>query len=651
MSGVDQMDPGLRFWLSYVEHGGGLIESVNGGALAVLPEELQVRLGLPETVSVTGDPEVAREDGALLLAAGHPVLDLSAEQVLGVGDVGRHALVWPKLELPAAGDLLEQARGTFSVDHGRIDVAAPPIRTYLPVIRAGAMIRYRVAGDEAFQERLECWLDADTRRELPGAHREALQTALPCAPDTTQQLPFDLGLAAEAVNQLLARRAGARLETLDDESRHARTAEIDRVRAYYQEALDGIERRRPNIAPERVAALDARAEATRAERARRLAEIQEKHRAGVDLTPYRLHLILVPAVVLPVDFLRGSRRYPQRLLWVWPTRQFRPLPCPSCGADQPLVAGKTILGCRACSKPSAAPTPGPAVRTGPDRVASSVASAKPESAVKAVPAIKAVPAVKPRPAIKPVTRPAPTETRPSDSRLRAIGDELFVAFWRAVAQGDPLLIKKLRSDSPASTAERLFGVRGLICSVGIPAMSTLESVAGGARDPGPGHRFVVEGMVQTREQRTRFPAALTWRLVNGQPMIDEILPYAAADPGSLPHGWFLGPGSLVLDRLPQRHTALDAVAARLIDAVLSAEGLPLLTRCLTAWWRLGLAPAATGQPPRVTAAAVLRLVSWRSGARVSTADCAARLQVSVAQIKDVESDLKARLQLSADVRW
>jgi hypothetical protein len=614
----------------------------------VLPEELQVQLGLPETVSVTGDPEVAREDGALLLAAGHPVLDLSAEQVLGVGDVGQHALVWPKAELPAAVDLLEQARDTFSVDHGRIDLGAPPIRRYLPVIRAGAMIRYSVAGDEAFQERLECWVDADTRRELPGAHREALPAALPCAPDSTQVLPFDLGSAVEAAHRLLSGRADTRLRTLDGEGRHAHTAEIDRARAYYREVLEGIERRRPNTAPDRVAALDARAEATRAEQTRRLAEIQEKHQARRDITPYRLHLVLVPAVILPVDFLRGSRRYPQQLVWVWPTRRFRPLLCPSCGADQPLVAGKTGLGCRACLKPSTLPASAPVTRTGPSSGASSVDSVKPGSPDKPVPAVKPV---TPMPAAKPAARPAPVETRPSASRLRAVGDDLFIAFWRAVAQGDPLLIKKLLPESPASTAERLFGVRGLTCSVGIPPMSTLESVGGSTRNPGLGNRFVTEGTVQIREQGARFPAALTWRLMDGQPVVDEILPHAAFDPGSLPHGWFFGPGRVVLDRLPQRRAAVDAVAARLMDVVLPAEGLPLLTRCLTAWWRLGLAPAATGHPPRVTAAAVLRLVSWRSGDRVSTADCAARLLVPVAAIKDVETDLKARLQLSADVRW
>ena len=66
----------------------------------------------------------------------------------------------------------------FPVDHGRIDLAGALTRAYLPVLRAGAMINYVVAGDEAFQERSECWLDADLRRELPDDVRATLDTAL-----------------------------------------------------------------------------------------------------------------------------------------------------------------------------------------------------------------------------------------------------------------------------------------------------------------------------------------------------------------------------------------------------------------------------------------------------------------------------------------
>jgi len=85
--------------------------------------------------------------------------------------------------------------------------------------------------------------------------------------------------------------------------------------------------------------------------------------------------------------------------------------------------------------------------------------------------------------------------------------------------------------------------------------------------------------------------------------------------------------------------------------VLPAEGLPLLLRCLTAWWRLGLHPAATGRPPSVVAAALLRLLSWRSGHRVPTAECALRFGVDEAQIKAAEAGLKAGLKLGPDVRW
>jgi hypothetical protein len=112
-----------------------------------------------------------------------------------------------------------------------------------------------------------------------------------------------------------------------------------------------------------------------------------------------------------------------------------------------------------------------------------------------------------------------------------------------------------------------------------------------------------------------------------------------------------GPG-LRLDRLPGRPAALDPVAARLTDLVLPIEGLSLLLRCLTAWWRLDLPTLIDGGPdPDVMAAAVLRLVSWRCGARLSTADCARRFDVTTDRIKAAEVGIKARLRLGPDVVW
>jgi hypothetical protein len=106
-------------------------------------------------------------------------------------------------------------------------------------------------------------------------------------------------------------------------------------------------------------------------------------------------------------------------------------------------------------------------------------------------------------------------------------------------------------------------------------------------------------------------------------------------------------GRLRLQRLPGQPILLDPVAASLTDKVLPAEGLPLLTRCLTAWWRIDRPyPTDIGPDPDVTAAAVLRLVSWRCAPRVSTAECAQRFGVRADSIKAAEVGLKTRLRLS-----
>src|SRR5437867_3378708 len=71
---VPAHEPSLRFWLSYAESAGALVEDAGDHALVLLPQPLRATAGLPEEVTVTSDPDVAREDGAVLLIAGHPAL-------------------------------------------------------------------------------------------------------------------------------------------------------------------------------------------------------------------------------------------------------------------------------------------------------------------------------------------------------------------------------------------------------------------------------------------------------------------------------------------------------------------------------------------------------------------------------------------------
>jgi hypothetical protein len=226
------------------------------------------------------------------------------------------------------------------------------------------------------------------------------------------------------------------------------------------------------------------------------------------------------------------------------------------------------------------------------------------------------------------------------------------SFWQSVASNERHLTKRLVPDSPASTAARLFGVRGLISSVGIPPNATLVSVSGRTRVPSSGQRFVCEGLLHAYDEPVPYPFALVWQLRGNHALVDEILPHAAFNPNTFPYNVHLTPGNLQLRQLPGQPSLLDPVAANLTDQILPVEGLPLLTRCLTAWWRIRPQYPAGAQPdPNVTAAAILRLVSWRCSPRVPTAECAQRFGVRAENIKAAEVDLKARLQLGPDTVW
>ena len=110
-------DVGLDFWLRYVEGSGGLTEFDGDTTLVMLPPTLQTMLELPEVLQVTADPDVAREDGATLLSAGHPALSRCADQVLAVGDVAALAVPVTATPPPPAEHLQASARDQFTVEH------------------------------------------------------------------------------------------------------------------------------------------------------------------------------------------------------------------------------------------------------------------------------------------------------------------------------------------------------------------------------------------------------------------------------------------------------------------------------------------------------------------------------------------------------
>ena len=352
-------EPALSFWLRYAEREGALVEDQGDHALVLLPAPLQEESELPEEVTVTSHPDIAREEGAALLIAGHPAVERAAGLVLAEGDTGSGYLPWPASRPPSRSILESRARGLASIEHGRVDAAGEPIAAHLPLLRVGAMVSYAASLTLRLQEQEEVWVDARTglapSDRLLAVVRD--RARLPRPDGHGRKLEARLQIAIPAAHQQLERRALAREESLVRHAARALDTELARADAYYEAALQSIARRRTTASTDRARLLDAQAEATRAERARRLREIEEEYRPRHEIRPFRLHLVHVPAFVLPVDVRRGNQAFRFELTWIPAVGEFAPLRCPACGAAEPLVATRERLGCTACTAGATARSP------------------------------------------------------------------------------------------------------------------------------------------------------------------------------------------------------------------------------------------------------------------------------------------------------
>jgi hypothetical protein len=681
-------DGGLAFWLSYVESRGGVWERSGDSALVMIPPQLQRKLELPEEFAVTERADVAREDGVAMLGPGHPLLMAAAEDVLSADDAGVLRLPASAAQPPGDARLLERAREAFPVDHGRIDARGPAERSLRQVLRVGAMVTYTASADDRFHERAECWMDVPSRLGLPQPAVERMRRltadGLPAAvaPDVGVLPP-----ALAAAHRLLDRTAARRCQVLADGSvRAAADTERARARKYYAEALASLAMRQANAAPDRHALLAARIDSLRAEEKRRLAEIEEKYAPRHDIRPYRLHLLQVPTLRLPVDVLRGARRFPVVLEWLLPAGVFAPLPCPGCGADAaewPLVAAKTHLGCARCMAKAAAAPPALQASSAPaptsagppaahglgSRPASASAGAAvgrntarpgPDRARAARRAGRASRAEPGRSARGPEvsapaslwTPPRAGSTRLSQQALNRMGDKLAVEFWSVTGQGNLRALRRLCApDTPAAAAVRLFGVAAPVTAIGMAPGERPESLTSVTSASGDRGLAGTGGYLDAG--RSQYNYLLRWHPETR--LIAEVLPFGTWVSARLPSARWLSSrvSARLFDALPEPDCDLDPVAIRLWRKVPPAHGLPLTLRCLAAWWRIPDSPRLpAGQPPSVLAAAIHRMVGYRAGEAGITHDAIARLhRVTAAESRAVTQMLQARLQLAPDQPW
>src|SRR6185437_1758184 len=213
----------------------------------MLPPALQTTLELPEVLQVTADPDVAREDGATLLSAGHPALGRSADEVLAMGDVAAMAVPVAATPPPPTEHLQAMARDQFTVDHGRIDATGAPTRSVRAILRVGARVDYTLSSDDHYQECAECWVDVQSQHQLP-PHVSTKLAALPSVPKDGSPLTC-LAAPIRFADRVIEQCAQRRRSELGEDIAKARDTELERVEAYYRDALATIERRRAQHPP------------------------------------------------------------------------------------------------------------------------------------------------------------------------------------------------------------------------------------------------------------------------------------------------------------------------------------------------------------------------------------------------------------------
>jgi hypothetical protein len=664
----------VDFFVRYAESEGALAELVPEGALVVLPDTLERRLQLGEEVRLTEDPEVAREDGFVLLSPGHPVLTGAAQAVLERGDVG--CVQVPRNPgPPPALDVLERvAREQVHAEHGRVDSTDPPNAAALLVLRVGALITYGISIDQRVQELEEVWVEAASGELLPEDLRVRVAAAAtePGAPDGSRartvvdhgvaRAHAELGARAERRSLELARQTSARLR-----------AQLAVVDDYYQRVITGIDERRARAPEERARLLASQAEATKGEWDRRRAEVADDLTPSYELHPFRLHLVSVPAYHVPSVVRRGARAYELALTYVPLISGFLPPRCPGCGSAEPLVAGKDRLGCRACFPPPMVPAPVVPRPVVPPPVVPAPVVPAPVVPAPVVPATVPATAAVARDAAprsqggSPARRGAPKRGRTTPRGTNGshgtsrTGSRLAVSFWESVFAGSRLRRHDILPGSPLQALLRLYGTRGPALVVGLQDGELPESVQTETfPDDGTGWMLATGELITPTGQE--FPFGLHW-LAGGTALIAEV----DAFPPSVLARLDMWPQEIrrifrrrfaaYLLPAPAPTVALEKPAAALLRHASRRYGLAFAARCLAAWWYVTEVGETTSSrrvalvPDLPMAAAVEWVVAKRAGLRVTTNAVAEQFGCPVEEVRGATRRVQGAVRDAPEARW
>lgn len=239
----------------------------------------------------------------------------------------------------------------------------------------------------------------------------------------------------------------------------------------------------------------------------------------------------------------------------------------------------------------------------------------------------------------------------SPAKIVKAGDKLNAKMWDAVVNSDRRLSRMCAPDSPAAAAVMLFGPSAPAVAIGLPDTAT-PVASSTTTEVGREGLHATRGVVKTATGR-QYPYLLWWRAEGVTPLLEEILPFdGATNPARLPRWSFhVDPRALFDPPRPRVH--LGPVGEQLWRTGLRVHGLPILLRCLAAWWRLADEPALTAaHPAPALAAALERMICYRAarpGNRYTEAADAYR--IGEPAVRAASADLQAQLRLSSTKLW
>lgn len=333
----------MRFVVNLVTAGGGIVERPEDDVLHVaLPGDIARKFSLPEFAVLAFDYDAARETPeAEFVTFGSPILDRFISMGSDLGRVTRQYAVVPTVRVPP--NLLERIETRIGFNRSR----RPILRTTSVETYERAAFRFVVSyiSDERFVEVLTVAVDTTTLADDTDLLDEARGVYFSAEPPGGATNSTGEGLSPTAAGRpsygevirkataCLQARVRPRLGVYQAEVREYCEKELTTVLSFYEKTMTDLVARRDAAAgdPDKKARLDAKIEACRLDRERRIADVVDKYKITAEARLDSVTLQVMPRVRALLEVEHKDTIYTQAVYYNLATNAVEPLTCPRCG--------------------------------------------------------------------------------------------------------------------------------------------------------------------------------------------------------------------------------------------------------------------------------------------------------------------------------